>query len=414
MHILLIHPYFLPEDSAGSGRWNETVRYWTAAGHRVTVLAGSVHYLSGKTFARADDTEQTGQGLHVIRVRMSRWYNRGRMGRLWAYATFFGASLWAGLWRVPGPVDLILATSPPLTVGLTGWLLSRLYRKPLVLELRDLWPDAPVQLGYLHHPLAKKLAYALEAFLYRKATHIVTLTTAFEEVLIGQKGAPRANLSTVTNGADLALTERVLQTVDRRDFRQKQRLEGYFWIIYAGAHGPANGLAVVLDAAEALHLHRVGFLLLGDGPEKPSLQAEAARRGLVNVRFLAALPKPEVIRWIAAADAGLVLMRPTPIFDTMLSAKLPDYLACRKPVLVGIDGLSRRLAEQHAFGRYVDPTKPGQWIDAIRLYLESPDSVTSHGNNGYQYVCAQADRRVLAHRYLTILDRVRSLHQTRL
>ncbi len=416
MHVLLIQPYFLPPGAAGSVRWNQMARHWVEAGHRVTVLAGSIDYLTGRSYVSGENQHENDPSesrVQVIRVAMSSSYNRGRWGRMWAYWTFFWNSLWAGLFLVEDDVDVVLATSPPLTVGLTGLILARLRRCPFVLEVRDLWPEAPVQLGYLTRPMLVRLAYRLERFLYRMATHIVALTPAFEQVLIEQKGVLAAHCTTISNGADFDLTDTVLNRFDRTNFRRENQLEDRFWIIYAGAHGAANGLMTVIEAAESMQQEPIGFLLLGDGPQKDLMQAETSWRGLANIRFLPALPKSETLRWIAAADAGLVIMQPIPIFQTMLSAKLFDYLACRKPVLTAIDGLTRQLAEKQKFGLFLDPKRPDIWHKQICLYIAQPMLVKDHGENGRQYAHQTADRTALAHRYLTILNRVYQLHQTR-
>jgi glycosyltransferase involved in cell wall biosynthesis len=410
MNVLLIHPYYLPPGAAGSVRWNQMTRHMASQGHRLTVLAGTVDYLTGEPYAPIL-TEESEPGVRVVRVPMSQSYNQGRWGRLWAYNTFFWRSLWAVLFRVGEEIDVVVSTSPPLTVGLTGWLLAKWHRKPFVLEIRDLWPDAPVQMGYLKNPILRWAAYCLELFLYRKAAHLVTLTPAFSDVLITQKGVPESQIATIPNGADLTLTQATLANFDRATFRQKNKLEGRFWIIYAGAHGTANGLMSVLDAAETLQDVPAGFLLLGDGPEKPKLMQEAQRRGLTNVRFLPALPKSEALRWIAAADAGLVIMQPLPVFQTMLSAKLFDYLACGKPVFTAIDGITRQLVEQHEFGQFLDPNQPSVWCKQICLYIDTPTLVTDYGNNGQKYAFEVADRASLAHRYETLLTRVHRSHQ---
>lgn len=413
MHVLLIHPYFLPPGAAGSVRWNEMTRHWVEAGHRVTVLAGSIDYLTGRPYENTGNQPESNQpeaGIRIIRVPMSSSYNRGRWGRLFAYWIFFWTSLWAGIFRVGDEVDVVLATSPPLTVGLTGWLLARLRRCPFVLEIRDLWPDAPVQLGYVTNPVLVRLAYWLERFLYRTASHIVTLTPAFERVLIDQKGVLAARCTTIPNGADFDLTDSVLNHFNRARFRRENQLDGRFWIIYAGAHGPANGLMAVIETAESMQQEPIGFLFVGDGPQKGLLQAEMSRRGLENVRFLPAMPKAETLCWIAAADAGLVIMQPLPIFETMLSAKLFDYLACRKPVLTAIDGLTRQLAEKHEFGLFLDAKTPITWYKQICSYIARPMLVTEHGENGRQYAQETADRTELAHRYLIVLNRVYPPH----
>jgi glycosyltransferase involved in cell wall biosynthesis len=415
MHVLLIHSYFLPSGAAGSVRWNETVRHWIAAGHQVTVIAGSIDYLTGKPFAEEERIIDgpLNSSPRVLRVQVTDTYNKGRRGRLRAYWTFFWRSLWVGLFKLEKQVDIIIATSPPLTAGLTGWLIAWRYQKPLVLEIRDLWPDAPVQMGYLQNPLLTKLGYWLERFLYYQATHIVTLTTAFEQVLITQKGVSEHRCTTITNGADVSLTNAALANFDRSLFRQANGLDDRFWIVYAGAHGPANGLKVILDIAQSLQREPIGFLLIGEGPEKASLQAEATQQALPNVRFLSAMPKVEVLRWVAAADVGLVVMQPLPVFKTMLSAKLFDYLACGKPVFTAIDGLTRQLDEQYQFGQFVDYQCQNSWHIPIQVYLNSPSLVSEHGKNGQDYVRQHADRAALAHRYLNILNRVHALHQTR-
>lgn len=407
MHILLIHAYFLPPDAAGSVRWNETARHWAKAGHQVTVLCGTIDYLTGQPY-RELKKEQAGYGIHVVRVTMSQHYGRGRWGRLWAYWQFFWYSLWAGLFRVDDSIDVVLATSPPLTAGLTGWLLARLRSRPFVLEIRDLWPDAAVQMRYLQNPLLIGMARWLERFLYQQAAHIVTLSAAFERVLVQQKDVVSSRCTTIPNGADFDLTEMALHQFDRSLFRQQHGLSDRFWIIYAGAHGRANGLDFLIDVADTMRHESVGFLLVGDGTEKAALQAEVSRRNLANVRFQPAMTKSAVLRWIAAADAGLVIMKPLPIFQTMLSAKLVDYLACAKPVLTAIDGETRWLAEQHQCGLFVEPTDSASWQAQICDYIANPRLALVHGVNGYQHARNTVDRATLAHRYLTVLNRVRA------
>lgn len=406
MHFLLIHAYFLPPEAPGSIRWNEMSRLWTEAGHRLTVITGDIDYTTGNPYSKdtiRQENQEPQPGIRIIRVPMSRHYQHGPVGRLWAYLTFLLTSIWAGLTRCQEQVDALIATSPPLTVGITGWLLARWYGKPLILEIRDLWPDAPIQMGYLRHPVTQWLAFRLEAFLYQQAQHLVVLTSAFQQVLCERKRVSPNKITIIPNGADLPLVEQLCRQQHNRAFRQQHGMEEGFWIVYAGAHGPANGLSVLLQVADQLRQLPVYFLLIGDGPAKPRLQAEARRRQLPNIRFKDALTKKAVLPYILAADAGLVIMQPQSIFDTMLSAKLFDYMACQKPVLTAINGLSRSLITDANAGQFVDPANPDTWRSTIATYLANPDLAAQQGANGYQLVKQLYNRNSLAKHYLKIL-----------
>ena len=400
MHLLLIHAYFLPTEAPGSIRWNDMARMWANEGHRLTVIAGTIDYISGKPY-QANDL--TGEAMHpnirVIRAGMSHQYSSGKLGRLWAYFTFFVNSLWTGLRLRHQLFDAVIATSPPLSVGLTGWLLAAYYRKPVVVEIRDLWPDAPIQMGYLRHPLTIKLAYQLERFLYRRADRIVVVTTAFRQLLIEQKKVEADKLIVIPNGADFVQIEAIIRSLDVTVFRKQHGMSNGFWIIYAGSHGIANGLPALLQVADQLRHAPVQFLLVGNGPEKEKLQAEARRLQLPNMHFRDAGPKTDVLPFILAADAGLVIMQPLPIFGTMLSAKLFDYFACRKPVLTAIGGLTCTLVETANAGLYLDPAKPAEWAEKLLTYLNTAD-LHQQGENGYRLAKQQFDRQALALAYL--------------
>ncbi len=395
MHILLLHQYFLPEGAPGSIRWNELVRLWADEGHRITVLAGTIDYATGKPYVGKNEMPFPAS-VRIIRVRVPGCYQSGAAGRLWAYFCFLINSLWHGWFITDQSVNVVIASSPPLTIGITGRVLSLKIRVPLVLEVRDLWPDAPVQLGFLVHPLLRRAAYRLERFLYRKAAHLVVLTEDFKHVLINRKGISAGRVTSIPNGADLSLVESGARLFNREMFRKEQAMANGFWIIYAGAHGPANGLTTLLDAADRLRHTPVRFLLMGDGPMKKHLQNLAFHRNLTNVRFEAPRPKKEVLPFILAADAGLVMMQPMPVFDTMLSAKLFDYLACGLPVLTTIDGLTRSLLTDAGAGLFLDPKRPDSWEKGLTLLLTDPAAARQYSRNARQLALTRFNRQTQA------------------
>lgn len=409
MRILLIHQYFLEDNDGGGSRWNEMSRFWQAAGHEVTVIAGMVHYMGhrpdrykGKYFLR--ETNQ--DGVKVIRCHVSESYNKSFVGRLWAYFSFTFSGIWGGLRYAKGHYDVIVVTSPPLFVGITAYVLSVLKRTPFVFEIRDLWPESAIDTGVLTSGILIKFAYWFEKFIYRKATLINVLTPAFREKLLTKKGISDRKIIFIPNAADFSLSDELLTSFDVAQFKKEHDLEGRFVVTYVGAHGVANHLVQVLDTAELLKDTNVLFLLIGDGMMKKDLVAEAQRRGLSNVRFIHSVPKKEVFNYILASDVGTSVLKKVDTFKTVYSNKTFDYMACQKPILMAIDGVSRQLVEEAQAGVYVEPENPSDFAQKIRMYLENPDLGRRHGQNGYRYAKENFDRAVLADAYLGYLSRV--------
>ena len=406
MRILLLHQYFLEDDDAGGSRWNELSRLWTEAGHEVTVLAGMVHYMGkrpthykGKYFYPTHNKD----GVRVIRCHVSDSYNSNFLGRLWAYFSFTFSSTWAGIRYARADYDLIVVTSPPLFVGITAVILSALKRIPFVFEIRDLWPESAIDTGVLRSGLLIRLAYWFESYVYRKAALINVLTPAFRRVLIAQKNVPPSKIIEIPNAADFALSETLLHDFDAEAFRREVGFEEYFVITYVGAHGVANQLEQLLEAAARLQDTPVLFVLIGDGMRKPALVAQAQALGLTNVRFLDPVPKKEVFRYILASDMGASVLKNVETFKTVYSNKTFDYFSCKKPVLMAIDGVSRELVEAAEAGFYVTPEDATGWEVKVRFCIQHPELLAHMGENGYRYARLHFDRTLLACRYLDAL-----------
>lgn len=407
MNILLIHQYFLEEDDPGGSRWNEFTRIWTDAGHSVTVLAGMMHYngsekraeYKGKYFVK----KQQG-AVNVWRCHVSESYNKSFLGRLWGYFSFMFSAFYAGLFKAKGKFDVVIVTSPPLFVGITGYLVSRLRRMPFVFEVRDLWPESAIDTGVLTNKLIIKLAYWVEAFIYRRAKLINVLTPAFYKTLRDKKGIPEKKLIQISNAADFSLSERLLKDFDRPAFRKEHNLEGHFVITYVGAHGVANHLEQVLDAGEALADTNVLFLLIGQGMEKERLVKMGKDRNITNVRFLDAVPKADVFRYILASEMGASVLKRVDTFKTVYSNKTFDYMSCKRPILMAIDGVSRELLEDAQAGTYVEPENISEYNRIIREYLAEPSRIEREGESGYRYARENFDREVLAKKYLNYIQ----------
>ena len=407
MRLLVVHQYFLGRDDAGGSRWNQFARYWAAAGHEVTVLAGTVHYATGAKAPRYRGRfvvpERGSPGVTVLRCHVSEAYNRSFAGRFWAYLSFAFSSIWAGLLTAPRP-DVIVATSPPLTVALTMWVLSVFYGAAAVFEVRDLWPESAVDTGVLTSRPLIWLSRRLEELAYRRAAWVNALTPAFVAALVKRKRLRRQRISMIPNGADLDLMRPA-----EKDNRVRERLDlaGKFVVSYFGAHGRANRVGQLLDAAEILKdTHDdVRFVLVGDGMEKPMLVADAERRRLHNVLFVDSVPKSKVADYINASDVCTAVLMKNETFKTVYPNKVFDYMCCARPVLVAIDGAARKLVVEDAgAGLYAEPENARAIADAILAFRDDPQRAAEMGRSGLQHVREHFSREELAGRFLAVVE----------
>jgi len=341
-----------------------------------------------------------------LRCHVSESYNSGFAGRLWGYFSFMFSSLWGGLFKMKGKFDVIIVTSPPLFVGITGYLLSKTKKTPMVFEVRDLWPESAIDTGVLNNKMIIKLAYKIEAFLYKKAKLINVLTPAFYKTLIEKKNISKDKIIQIPNAADFTLSESVLATFDRDKFRKEHNLTDYFVITYVGAHGVANHLEQILSAGKKLEDTNVLFLLIGQGMEKDKLIDLSKKMSNTNVRFLDSVPKKEVFKYIIASDMGASVLKNVNTFKTVYSNKTFDYFSCKTPILMAIDGVSRELVEEAKAGIYVEPENTEDYNKKIREYIKNPSLAIQQGVNGYVFAKKNFDRTKLAEEYINELLKV--------
>lgn len=425
MRILLIHQFYLRAGEGGGSRFNEMVRIWRADGHEVKVLAGQVSYTSG---ARADEGSGRSfwqeQGLHgeqVHRLYTPETYQRGVVGRAWSVGGF--AIAVAGYLSVKKDelvdwADVAIITSPPLTLGILPWWLKR-WREdlPVVFEVRDLWPESAVATGALRRGGAPLAAlYRLEALAYRHADRLVALTPAIARDILARDLFVRPHLHVIPNGADDAMLT-PLDEVSRADVASTRARLGWpedrFVVLYAGAHGVANDLMQMVDAAtiaaqdEAL-ADRVIWALVGDGPCKRELMEVARERGLDNMRWHDGVSRAEIKRLFDAADCGAAILKRTDTFKTVYPNKIFDAMSRGKPVVCGVDGAARMLVEGEGAGVYFEPGDAEGFVSVVRGLWEDAEARARQGARGRALIEREFARSDLARRYEGLLREIAS------
>ncbi len=394
---------------APSARAAELAHHWAQAGHQASILTGFPNHPTGivpekwRSRLRRLTYQETIGGVDVYRTWLWPLPNRKSHERMRNYASFCLSAALRGL-TVPRP-DVIIATSPQLLVGLSGWWLSVTRNVPFVFEVRDLWPESLSAVGIsgedslLHQTLSK-----IARFLYEHSDRIVVVTPAFKERLIADWSVPAEKIAIVENGVE---TESFAPAADEAiaTLRKELNAEGKFIASYVGTMGNAHGLETLLEAACQLQNQKseVLFLLIGEGAEKERIKAQAQARNLSNVRFLDQQPRERIPLFISASDACLVLLKKADVFKTVIPTKMLEFMSCARPVILGVDGQAREILEDAQAGIVIEPENAADLVAAIQQLSNNSALGARLGRMGREHIMRHFSRAHTADSYVRIL-----------
>lgn len=410
MRILFFSHYYTPEGNAPATRVSALCERWAKAGHDVTVVTCAPNVPSGVVYDgyRNVRMDEVVNGVKVARVKTYIAANKGAFRRMLNFVSYFMSALWTAL-GLPRP-DVIVATSPQIFCGYAGVWYARLRRVPLVVEIRDIWPESMGAVG-AHIPGPAYWALErVEKAMYRRCAKLVTVGEGYRERLV-EKGVPAEKIAIVMNGTDLA----VYGPRDKdEELLRRFGLDGKFVVSYIGTVGMACGLEVVLDAAEifgrrerkASGEKEVVFAIVGDGAHREQLEVEAKKRGLSNVVFTGRQPKSTMPAWVASSDANLVHLRKTDLFTTVMPSKIFESAGCRRPIIMGVDGFAKKLVMDAGAGLDMKPESAQSLVECVERLVADPALSARLGENAYRGIALVHNRDAQANDYLSILENV--------
>ena len=414
MKILYISQYFPPEIGAGAVRAREFSRRWADAGHRVTVLTGVPNYNyraddgrgGGGADAEESDGADGGGGVDVARTWLWSVGDRRRRSRILSYSSFGVSSALRGL-ATPRP-DVIFASSPPLPVGLAGWWIGSLKRRPFVFDVRDLWPESLIDLGAARPDsrLAKTLA-AAASFLYRRAARVAVTSDASRDALIRSGKVEPGKVATVTNGVE---TDVFAPAESASAERRALGFEDAFTVSFIGTIGMAHDVDTVLRAAarlgeeEGAAGRRVKFVFVGEGPGKARAMDAAKRMAVGSAEFLPAVPRERVPSVIGASDVCIVSLKKAAVNAEIIPVRLLEFMAGGKPTVAAASGQAARLLAESGGGLVVPQGDDAAMASAIRSLMDDPASGARMGANGRRLILERFTRERTAADCLALLE----------
>ena len=386
MHIVCLYLHYASPDCPSGGRAYSLLR---ALGqeHRVTVFTGTHYHALRQT--DAFDWAPPGVTVRMLDVPYT-----NEMGPARRLAAYLGFPAWAGTKAsLASDADLLYAISTPLTTPMAAAAAARMQDVPWVLEVRDLWPDVPIQMGAISSPLLQRALRRMEQWLYRDAAHVVTVSPDMT-AHVHNMGVPETQVTTLPQGTDLALLDRP-DSHTPSTLRERHDLGSAPVVLYAGAFGRANDIPTLLDAAEQLaDDSNAVFVFIGHGFYEKDIQT-AARR-LPNVCHVPPQPRHRMMPWFRLATVSLVSFLDRPVLGTNAPAKLFDSLAAGTPVIVTNPGWMTRLVHRHNCGWAVPPSAPAALANRISRVLAAPKAATAAGQNGASLAHARFDRAAQA------------------
>ena len=396
MKLLYIHQYFVTPDEPGGTR-----SYWFAKtavehGHEVTVI-------TGRNDQEKLVMKENVDGITVVYVRNPYRNEMSYMRRIWSFARFMTCAVWLGLKEKN--VNLVFATSTPLSVGVPALIIKWLKRKRYIFEVRDLWPEAPIQLGIVKNKLLIRLLRSSERIIYHSASHIIALSPGIREG-IRSSGVEEEQITMIPN-----MSKKSLFYPHPPNLKLASALgidTGCFNAVHFGALGFANGLDYVIEAANLLNLQGINdihFIFAGEGKMEKPLKEKCAKLRLKNVKFLGAHPMKTTAEIVNLCDCSLVMFSDVPVLYTNSPNKLFDSLSAGKPVVINSNGWTRSIVEDHRCGKYADPSDPADLARVLVDMKDSSDELSEMKKNCRMLAEQVYDKSILTGQFLSVIEK---------
>lgn len=403
MRLVYIHQHFCTNQGSGGTRSYDVSKHMVQDGHHIHIICG-IADVSGlsqlpwyKLFHR-----KVIDGIEVTICNVPYSNNLRSLRRTWAFLWFALLATFAAL-TVRRP-DLIFATSTPLTVGIPGYLAAKIKRVPFVFEVRDIWPESFIRSGWVTgNELSIKIMGHLEVFLYRHAVKILLVSPGFEKRLI-ERGFPAEKLKTILLGADGDIFRDIKPNYE---FLDQHNLRDKTVAIFTGAHGKANGLNYIVEAARCSSDNpNIAYVLIGQGGEKERLKQKAQEYNLDNIVFADAVPKEQLPGILAVCHIGLMILKdihePRPVTPN----KIFDYMFMAMPSVVNFEGPTIDMVQADGSGLYADPKKPEDLAEKVKMLAGNPQLRDEMGQRGKKIAWQKHDRKIIARQLTETFEKI--------
>ena len=396
MKILYIHQYFKTPYEPGGTRSYWISRELINRGHQVTVVTST-----SKSHPEAGRVQI--DGIDVAYVNNPIYSNYlSSLKKAWIFIAFIRNAMKTAMKEKD--VDLVFATSTPLTVGAIAlWLKWRKGWK-YVFEVRDLWPEFPIEIGAIKNKAAIWVLRKFEKRIYDKAEHVVALSPGMKEGVM-QAGTPEEKVSMIPNMSKpdkFYPHEPNLEVAKQFDIDLTK-----FNVIHFGSMGRANGLQYIIEAAKVLHDKgddTVRFVFMGSGATEPKLKQQVEEQKLKNVQFLGNHPMDTLSEVVNLCDASITSFLNLPILKTNSPNKLFDSLSAGKPIIVNSAGWTKDLVEKEHCGFYVDPDNPQDFVEKLLYYKDNKEMLKIWGENARRLSIEVFDKNILSAKVADVIE----------
>lgn len=401
---------FMTPDQPGSLRTWQTARKLIEYGFDVTVVTTGTHYMTGRrdgsilrTFTR-----RLVDGIGIREVYAPADYRKSLFRRIW-YSLIVGLGAWGVLMTDRRHPDVVIAATPPSTLGIAGWMAAVFRRSKFVYEVRDFQVDDAIALGLVRRGIVTRVALGVERFLYQQASVLTAVTPGIQRILTADKGIPSERIVLAPTGYDREIFSQL--DADRETTvavrRKELDWESRFVVLYAGALGLSYNIQTLLEAAWLLRDDgRFVFAIVGEGERRVEYEAQCDQRGMRNWQFFGAVPRREIPVLCASADVCVSMFPRDVLWEHVLGNKTFDYLGSGRPMVFAGAGDTAELLVDSGGGIVVPPEDPGRLAHALRTLADDPQRRKQMGNAGREYVRKVYDRQRLLE---PLAKRVRAL-----